>query len=170
MNQGAHWSNIPATGSFRLVRALVGKGGNVITEDFDTKVCASSRGNALEVFSLAVIVALAALGVVGSLLVDALGHWGLLALLPMCFLVMHTLFLLCSGTGHLLCVLGVFGSSCRSVFTGISFSAIVVAAAIWQLLQGMQFAWLAIPLLGFVALEILLFPVCRLLDFAEDSQ
>ena len=170
MNQGAHWNNIPATGSFRLVYALVGKGDNVITDEFNTKVCASLRGNALEAFSLAVIVALAVLGVVGSILVDTLGHWGLLALLPMCFLAMHTLFLLCSGTGHLLYLLGVFGSSCRSVFTGISFAGIVLASAIWQLLYGMQFAWLAIPLLGFVTLEILLFPVCRLLDLAEDSQ
>jgi len=170
MKGGGHWSNIPATGSFRLVYALVGKGDNVLTEEFNTKVCASSRGNALEAFSLAVIAALAVLGVVGSILVDTLGNWGLLALLPICFLAMHTLFLLCSGTGHLLCLFGLFGASCRSFFTGISFAATVVAGAIWQLLYGMQFAWLAIPLLGFVALEILLFPVCRLLDLAEDSQ
>jgi len=170
MKQGTHWSNMPATGSFRLVCDLVGKGDDALTEEINTKVCASSRGNALEAFSLAVIVALAVLGVVGSFLLDAVGHWGLLASLPICFLAMHTLFLLCSGVGHLLHLFGLFGSSCRSVFTGISFGATVVAVAIWQLLHGMQFVWLAIPLLGFVALEILLFPVCRLLDLAEDSQ
>jgi hypothetical protein len=170
MKERGHWNNVPVTGSFRLVSALMGKGTEVVMGQCRTRVDASSRGSAMEAFSLSVMIGLAVLGIVCGFLEDIAGAWALLAFLPVWGLVMHLLCLLCAGIGTLFCSLGLCRSSRRSVFTGISFGLAVSIFAIWQLLLGLSFTWLAFPWLAFVALECLLFPVCRMLDLAEDGQ
>ena len=169
MKERGHWNNVPVSGSFRLVSALMGKGVEGVMEECGTRVNASSRGSAMEAFSLSLIAGLAVLGIVCGILVDMAGPWALLAFLPVWALVMHSLCLLCAGIGTLLCSLGLCRSFCRSVFTGVSFGLVVSIFAVWQLLLGLPFSWLAFPLLVFVALECLLFPVCRMLDLAENG-
>ena len=160
----------PATGTFRVLSILrggvVSPGGSHCSK----RILASVRGSALEVFALSVMAGLAGLGVTGRVILDYFGPWGLIAVFPVWGIVLHVLGLACSGIGQLLHLAGVLKSNRRAVFNGIAFGFGLTLAALLQLRMVDPAAWLTLPWLGFVAIECLMWPTCRMLKISVEGE
>lgn len=158
----------PVTGTFwllaRLIRMFFPGGRSAC----NTGILASARGNGPEVLALSVMAGLAILGVTAGMLMDFFGLWGLVALFPAWAIVLHVIGLSCAGAGALLQRLGLLKRSWRQAFNGAVFGFVVAAAALLQLRLGEPAAWLTLPWLGFVAIECLVWPSRRILEFSGE--
>ncbi len=163
-------NKIPVSGTFRLLSAIAGASTFGGSKPCRTRIEAADRGSAPEAFVLSVMAGLAVLSVTGVIIMDFFGLWGLIALFPAWGVVLHVLGVACAGLAQLLSVAGVLRPAWRPGFNGICFGLIVAVVSVLQFRLADPFSWFALPWLGFVAIECLLWPFCRLLDTAEKAE
>ena len=159
----------PFTGTFRVLSILRGGVVSPAGRQRSRRILASVRGSALEVFALSVMAGLAGLGITGRIIFDYFGPWGLLAVFPVWGILLHALGFACSGIGQLLHLAGVLQPNGRAAFNGIVFGFGLTVASLLQLRVVDPAAWLTLPWLGFVAIECLVWPACRMLKISAEG-
>jgi hypothetical protein len=162
-----HWGDMPLSATFRIFSAVTGGGATLSREQCRTRIAAPRRGSAIESLTISVMAGLAVLSVTCGLILDCMGPWGLVFVFPAWGVVLHVIAVACAGLSQLFCVAGVLRPSLRPAVNGLIFGLSVAAAVLLQLSLHDPVSWLAFPWLGFIAMECLLWPTCRVLDTAE---
>ena len=161
-----HWDDMPLSATFRIFSAVTGGGATRGREDCRKRIAAPCRGSAIESLAISVMAGLAVLSITCGLILDFMGPWGLVFVFPAWGVLLHMLGMTCAGLSQLFCMAGVLRVSWRPAVNGLSFGLGVAAAALLQLSLRDPISWLALPWLGFIAIECLLWPTCRVLDSA----
>ena len=161
-----HWDDMPLSATFRILSAVTGGGATRVREECRKRIAAPCRGSAIESLVISVMAGLAVLSITCGLILDFMGPWGLVFVFPVWGLVLHILGVACAGISQLFCMAGVVRASWRPAVNGLSFGLGVAAVALLQLSLRDPISWFALPWLGFIAIECLLWPTCRVLDNA----